>query len=87
MTDNVSSLTEDQQSLKDMLRKFCDEELAPHAQKIDATNNFDDIREFWLKLGEMGLLGNLVVIYMIHAAYLLPKTYTFKTKTKLKKTL
>lgn len=39
------------------MRKFVDEELAPYANEIDANNGFSRMREFWKKLGNMGLLG------------------------------
>lgn len=42
---------------RDSIRRFCDQELAPHADKIDRDNGFDQFREFWRKLGDMGLLG------------------------------
>uniref|UniRef100_A0A0K0DMM6 Isovaleryl-CoA dehydrogenase, mitochondrial n=1 Tax=Angiostrongylus cantonensis TaxID=6313 RepID=A0A0K0DMM6_ANGCA len=31
--------------------------LVPHAQTIDRDNNFEDLRPFWKKLGDHGLLG------------------------------
>ena len=43
--------------LRELTRKFCDEELAPYADEIDKTNVFPQMKEFWLKLGEMGFLG------------------------------
>ena len=43
--------------LQDSIRKFADARLAPHAARIDADNNFPEIREFWKELGDMGLLG------------------------------
>ncbi|VVC89349.1 unnamed protein product [Leptidea sinapis] len=33
------------------------QQLAPKANEIDKLNNFDGIREFWKKLGNLGLLG------------------------------
>ena len=33
------------------------QELAPHAEAIDKTNGFPQMREFWKQLGSMGLLG------------------------------
>lgn len=57
LTDTVSTLTEDQETLRESVRKFAAEELAPYAKEIDANNNFAQLREFWQKLGAMGLLG------------------------------
>ncbi|KNC72753.1 hypothetical protein SARC_14687, partial [Sphaeroforma arctica JP610] len=57
MTDSLSQLTEDQVALRDSVHKFAKEELAPYANEIDRTNNFDQLRPFWKKLGDMGLLG------------------------------
>eukprot|EP00052_Salpingoeca_macrocollata_P033705 m.9286 g.9286 ORF g.9286 m.9286 type:complete len:412 (-) comp5463_c0_seq1:145-1380(-) len=57
LPDNLSSLSEIQQELRDSVHKFCTDELAPHAAKIDADNSFADLRNFWKKLGNMGLLG------------------------------
>lgn len=54
---DTANFTTDQLELRDSIRAFADAELAPHAAKIDATNNFDEIRDFWLKCGDMGLLG------------------------------
>ena len=42
---------------RDMLRRFCEAELAPHADHIDRDNGWPEFRDFWKKLGEMGLLG------------------------------
>jgi isovaleryl-CoA dehydrogenase len=57
MATDVANLTEDQLELQDSIRKFADARLAPHAARIDADNNFPEIREFWKELGDMGLLG------------------------------
>merc|ERR1719240_1273028 len=54
---DTANFTDDQIALRDAIRAFADTELAPHADVIDATNNFDDLRGFWRKLGDMGLLG------------------------------
>jgi alkylation response protein AidB-like acyl-CoA dehydrogenase len=50
-------LTEDQIRIRDMVRQFAREELAPHAAKWDEEQHFP--REILGKLGEMGLLGIL----------------------------
>ncbi|XP_070544901.1 isovaleryl-CoA dehydrogenase, mitochondrial-like [Ptychodera flava] len=55
--EKIYGLTEEQQLLRNTVFKFCQAELAPKAAEIDATNDFKDMREFWLKLGELGLLG------------------------------
>ncbi|XP_042316119.1 isovaleryl-CoA dehydrogenase, mitochondrial-like [Sceloporus undulatus] len=39
------------------MTKFCQEHLAPKAQEIDQKNEFKEMREFWKKLGELGVLG------------------------------
>jgi len=55
--DDLLGFTDDQKELRSAVRRFCDEELSPYADEIDKKNNFDNLRPFWLKLGEMGLLG------------------------------
>ena len=57
MTDALAGLTDDQMQLRDTVHKFAQEELAPHAHDIDRDNNFPKLREFWKKLGDLGLLG------------------------------
>jgi len=57
MTDSVSMLSEERQHLRESIARFAADELAPHADAIDKNNNFPEIREFWKKLGGMGLLG------------------------------
>jgi isovaleryl-CoA dehydrogenase len=41
--------------LRDMVRQFAADEIAPLAESIDASNEFP--RELWPRLGELGLLG------------------------------
>ncbi len=36
---------------------FCQKELAPLAADIDKNNVFEQMRPFWTKLGELGVLG------------------------------
>jgi isovaleryl-CoA dehydrogenase len=57
MTDALSGLNEEQLQLRDTVHKFAQEELAPHAAQIDKDNNWPELRQFWRKLGDMGLLG------------------------------
>jgi len=55
--DLVNGLTDDQKQLRETVFNFCQKELAPHAAEIDKLDDFPQRKEFWLKLGEMGLLG------------------------------
>jgi isovaleryl-CoA dehydrogenase len=55
--DVMFGLSEDQRALRETVFNFCQKELAPLAQEIDAKNNFEEIRPFWRKLGNLGLLG------------------------------
>uniref|UniRef100_A0A1I8H0P8 CCHC-type domain-containing protein n=1 Tax=Macrostomum lignano TaxID=282301 RepID=A0A1I8H0P8_9PLAT len=43
--------------LRQTIFQFCQKELAPKAQQIDAENDFKDIKKFWRQCGELGLLG------------------------------
>eukprot|EP00055_Hartaetosiga_balthica_P002799 m.5330 g.5330 ORF g.5330 m.5330 type:complete len:420 (-) comp2382_c0_seq1:196-1455(-) len=56
-SDTVSNLTETQMELKESVHRFAQTELAPFASDIDRNNGWDQLREFWVKLGDMGLLG------------------------------
>lgn len=51
-------LGEDIDMLRDMVYKFCQDELAPRAQEIDANNEFP--MDMWRKFGDLGLLGMTV---------------------------
>ncbi|XP_061856301.1 isovaleryl-CoA dehydrogenase, mitochondrial isoform X2 [Colius striatus] len=55
--DTVNGLSEEQRQLRQTMTKFCQEHLAPKAQQIDQENEFKGMREFWKKLGELGVLG------------------------------
>uniref|UniRef100_A0A1I8HCV4 Isovaleryl-CoA dehydrogenase, mitochondrial n=1 Tax=Macrostomum lignano TaxID=282301 RepID=A0A1I8HCV4_9PLAT len=43
--------------LRQTIFQFCQKELAPKAQQIDAENDFKDIKKFWRQCGELGILG------------------------------
>ncbi|XP_026165390.1 isovaleryl-CoA dehydrogenase, mitochondrial isoform X1 [Mastacembelus armatus] len=55
--DVVNGLTDEQIQLRQTVRKFCAEKLAPYADEIDKKNEFTGMRSFWKQMGEMGLLG------------------------------
>uniref|UniRef100_A0A667YQC0 Isovaleryl-CoA dehydrogenase, mitochondrial n=1 Tax=Myripristis murdjan TaxID=586833 RepID=A0A667YQC0_9TELE len=55
--DVVNGLTEEQIQLRQTVRKFCAEKLAPYADDIDKNNDFPGMRDYWKAMGEMGLLG------------------------------
>ncbi|NWJ09220.1 IVD protein, partial [Crypturellus undulatus] len=55
--DTVNGLSDEQRQLRQTMTKFCQEHLAPKAQQIDQENEFKDMRAFWKKLGELGVLG------------------------------
>ncbi|KAI6656292.1 Isovaleryl-CoA dehydrogenase, mitochondrial [Oopsacas minuta] len=55
--DKVSGLTDLQIQLRQSVRAFCTEHLAPYADRIDKDNGWSQLREFFRKCGGMGLLG------------------------------
>ncbi|KAI0227425.1 Isovaleryl-CoA dehydrogenase, mitochondrial [Lamellibrachia satsuma] len=55
--DDVFGLTDEQKHLRKSVFQLAQKHLAPLAGEIDKNDNFPGFREFWLKLGEMGLLG------------------------------
>ncbi len=48
-------LGEDIDMLRDAVKHFCDQEIAPLAEQVDKDNHFPE--HLWKKLGDMGLLG------------------------------
>lgn len=50
-------LSEEEQQLRKTVFDFAQKELAPKAGEIDRENNFAEMREFWKKMGHLGLLG------------------------------
>ncbi|KAL0891951.1 hypothetical protein ABMA27_015187 [Loxostege sticticalis] len=55
--EHVFGLTSEQQQLRQVVFDFAQKELAPKAAEIDKNNNFAELRDFWKKLGQLGLLG------------------------------
>ncbi|XP_009860253.2 isovaleryl-CoA dehydrogenase, mitochondrial-like isoform X2 [Ciona intestinalis] len=55
--NELYGFTDDQKQLRASVSKFLQEELTPLADEIDRTNNFPQMRSFWKKLGDMGLMG------------------------------
>jgi isovaleryl-CoA dehydrogenase len=53
--DNIIQMDELQQSMKEMAKNFSNEEILPHAEKIDKEDHFDPA--LWKKMGDQGLLG------------------------------
>ncbi|KAJ8288549.1 hypothetical protein COCON_G00012080 [Conger conger] len=55
--DVVNGLTDEQIQLRQTIQRFCQEQLAPFADEIDKSNEFKGMREFWRKMGDLGVLG------------------------------
>ncbi|XP_061710052.1 isovaleryl-CoA dehydrogenase, mitochondrial [Cydia pomonella] len=55
--EHVFGLSSEQQQLRQAIFDFAQKELAPKAAEIDKTNSFTELREFWKKLGNLGVLG------------------------------
>ncbi|XP_045446099.1 isovaleryl-CoA dehydrogenase, mitochondrial [Melitaea cinxia] len=55
--EHIFGLNSEQQQLRKMVFDFTQKELAPKAAEIDRENNFKEIKDFWKKLGNLGLLG------------------------------
>ncbi|XP_026490140.2 isovaleryl-CoA dehydrogenase, mitochondrial [Vanessa tameamea] len=55
--EHIFGLSSEQQQLRQLVFDFAQKELAPKAAQIDKENNFKEIKDFWKKLGNLGLLG------------------------------
>ena len=52
---SLHELTEDQQEIRDLAKRFADEKIAPNAAQWDRDHHFP--RELFTELGELGLMG------------------------------
>jgi alkylation response protein AidB-like acyl-CoA dehydrogenase len=57
---SLSELTDEQREIRDLARRFADEEIAPHAGGWDREHRFP--REVFAALGELGLMGACVPV-------------------------
>ncbi|XP_033735706.1 isovaleryl-CoA dehydrogenase, mitochondrial-like isoform X1 [Pecten maximus] len=57
INDNLFGLNSEEKQLRESVFQFCQKELAPKAAEIDKSNEFKDIKDFWLECGKLGLLG------------------------------
>ncbi|CAH0728934.1 unnamed protein product, partial [Brenthis ino] len=55
--EHIFGLSSEQRQLRQLVFDFTQKELAPKAGEIDRENNFKELRDFWKKLGNLGLLG------------------------------
>ncbi|XP_063914351.1 isovaleryl-CoA dehydrogenase, mitochondrial [Zophobas morio] len=55
--EHIFGLSNEQIQLRETVFNFTQKELAPKANEIDKKNGFDDLRNFFKKLGDLGLLG------------------------------
>eukprot|EP00795_Rhopilema_esculentum_P012855 gene12855-3601_t len=55
--DVLFGLNEDQIQLRETIYNFAQKELAPYADQIDKENGWPKMREFWKKLGDLGVHG------------------------------
>ncbi|CAH1133881.1 unnamed protein product [Ceutorhynchus assimilis] len=55
--EHIFGLTPEQIQLRETIFNLSQKELAPKAYEIDKKNNYDDLRGFWKKLGDIGALG------------------------------
>jgi len=56
--DSFLGYSEDQKNLKELVNKFCKDNITKIAAKIDKTDEFP--RHLWPKMGELGILGMTV---------------------------
>lgn len=57
INEDIFGLTTEQQQLRQTVFNFAQKELAPFAAEIDKKNDWKDLRSFWKKMGDLGLLG------------------------------
>lgn len=57
INDDLFGLTDEQKEFRQSIHDFCAKELGPFADQIDKDNGWDKLREFWKKVGHMGLHG------------------------------
>lgn len=55
--EHIFGLKDEEIQLRESIFNFAQKELSPVANEIDKKNNFDDFRNFWKKLGQLGALG------------------------------